>query len=304
MEEEANTTEETNEKKESTETESQKIEKIERSTLSLEGGKEPLSIYTRRIIDISKIQNYLKEDSTHGLCGGKNLGNTCFMNSSIACLSNCTELTCYFLSGDYKKDINKENHLGMGGALAESWGNLLNQYWVENTRVGNPSEFKRVIGNKVKIFRGFGQQDSNEFMNFVFDYLNEDLNGTTKKPYIEIESKKDDETDENCAKRFWDCNLKRNDSIITDLFCGQYKSTITCPDCGNINITFDPFYTLTLPVADKNFEKNKKFDYLDEFHLFYVPKFAIRKPVRIIIKNIIKNINLDEVFKNLGNMNE
>ena len=301
MEEEANTTEETNEKKESTETESQKIEKIERSTLSLEGGKEPLSIYTRRIIDISKIQNYLKEDSTHGLCGGKNLGNTCFMNSSIACLSNCTELTCYFLSGDYKKDINKENHLGMGGALAESWGNLLNQYWVENTRVGNPSEFKRVIGNKVKIFRGFGQQDSNEFMNFVFDYLNEDLNGTTKKPYIEIESKKDDETDENCAKRFWDCNLKRNDSIITDLFCGQYKSTITCPDCGNINITFDPFYTLTLPVADKNFEKNKKFDYLDEFHLFYVPKFAIRKPVRIIIKNIIKNINLDEVFKNLGN---
>ena len=301
MEEEANTTEETNENKESTETESQKIEKIERSTLSLEGGKEPLSIYTRRIIDISKIQNYLKEDSTHGLCGGKNLGNTCFMNSSIACLSNCTELTCYFLSGDYKKDINKENHLGMGGALAESWGNLLNQYWVENTRVGNPSEFKRVIGNKVKIFRGFGQQDSNEFMNFVFDYLNEDLNGTTKKPYIEIESKKDDETDENCAKRFWDCNLKRNDSIITDLFCGQYKSTITCPDCGNINITFDPFYTLTLPVADKNFEKNKKFDYLDEFHLFYVPKFAIRKPVRIIIKNIIKNINLDEVFKNLGN---
>ena len=301
MEEEANATEETNENKESTETESQKIEKIERSTLSLEGGKEPLSIYTRRIIDISKIQNFLKEDSTHGLCGGKNLGNTCFMNSSIACLSNCTELTCYFLSGDYKKDINKENHLGMGGALAESWGNLLNQYWVENTRVGNPSEFKRVIGNKVKIFRGFGQQDSNEFMNFVFDYLNEDLNGTTKKPYIEIESKKDDETDENCAKRFWDCNLKRNDSIITDLFCGQYKSTITCPDCGNINITFDPFYTLTLPVADKNFEKNKKFDYLDEFHLFYVPKFAIRKPVRIIIKNIIKNINLDEVFKNLGN---
>ena len=293
--------EETNENKESNESESQNLEKIERSKLSLEGGKEPLSIYTRRIIDISKIKNYLKEDSTHGLCGGKNLGNTCFMNSSIACLSNCIELTCYFLSGDYKKDINKENHLGMGGVLAESWGNLLNQYWVENTRVGNPSEFKRIIGNKVKIFRGFGQQDSNEFMNFVFDYLNEDLNGTTKKPYIEIESKKDDETDENCAKRFWDCNLKRNDSIITDLFCGQYKSTITCPDCGNINITFDPFYTLTLPLADKNFERNQKFDYLDEFHLFYIPKFAIRKPIRIIIKNIAKNINLDEIFKNLAN---
>ena len=109
-------------------------EKKERSTLSLEGGKTPLSLYTRRVIDASKISNYLKEDSTHGLCGGKNLGNTCFMNSSIACMSNCTELTYYFLSGDYKKDINEENHLGMGGALANSWANLLRQYWVENTR--------------------------------------------------------------------------------------------------------------------------------------------------------------------------
>ena len=241
---------ETNENKESTinktidkSEEPQNEEKPERSILSLEGGKPPLSIYTRRIIDTSKINKYLKENSTHGLCGGKNLGNTCFMNSSIACLSNCIELTYYFLCGDYKKDINKENHLGMGGALAESWGNLLKQYWVENTRVGNPSDFKRTIGNKVKIFRGFGQQDSNEFMNFVLDYLNEDLNGTTNKPYIEIESKKENENDENCAKRFWECNLKRNNSIITDLFCGQYKSTITCPDCGNINSTFDPFNT-------------------------------------------------------------
>ena len=63
------------------------------------------------------------------------------MNSSIACVSNCTELTYYFLCGDYKKDINEENNLGMGGALANSWANLLNQYWVENTRVGVPADF-------------------------------------------------------------------------------------------------------------------------------------------------------------------
>ena len=139
-------------------------------------------------------------------------------------------------------------------------------------------------------------------MSIFIDYLNEDLNGSTKKPYIEIESKKDDETDENCSKRFWDCNLKRNDSIITDLFCGQYKSTITCPDCGNINITFDPFNTLTLPLTNKNYSRNnKKFEYLDEFHLFYVPKYNIRKPVRIIIKNVIKNFTLQDIIKNLGN---
>ena len=305
MEKENNKNEETDTNAENCDKEEQnekKEKEKERSILSLEGGKTPLSLYTRRVIDTSKIKNYLKEDSTHGLCGGKNLGNTCFMNSSIACMSNCTELTYYFLCGDYKKDINEENNLGMGGALANSWANLLKQYWVENTRVGVPADFKRTIGNKVKMFRGFGQQDSNEFMNFVIDYLNEDLNRTTKKPYIELESKKDGESDEECSKRFWDCNLKRNDSIITDLFCGQYKSTITCPECGNINITFDPFNTLTLPLANKNYAKNNKnYDFLEEFHLFYVPKYSIRKPVRIIFKNILKNLNLDEIFKNLGN---
>ena len=292
------------EKDKETEKETSPEKIIQRSELSLEGSKPPLSMYTRRVIDISKITNYLTEDSTHGLCGGKNLGNTCFMNSSIACISNCTELTCYFLSGDYEKDINKENKLGMGGRLAKSWGALLHQYWVERTRVGNPAEFKKTLGDKVKMFRGFGQQDSNEFMNFFIDYLNEDLNGTTEKPYIELESKKQDESDEECAKRFWESNLKRNDSIITDLFCGQYKSTIVCPDCGNINITFDPFNTLTLSLVNQKEEINDindDYEYIDEFHIFYVPKYSLRKPIRIMIKNIIKNMNLEQLFNNLRN---
>ena len=133
----------------------------ERSVFSLEGAKQPISIYTRRVMDISKIEDYLNSDSTRGRCGGRNLGNTCFMNSSIACLSNTTELTYYFLKGDYLKDINEENKLGMGGDLARSWGDLIHQYWVEDTSVGNPSSFKHTIGRKAARFRGYGQQDSN-----------------------------------------------------------------------------------------------------------------------------------------------
>ena len=218
----------------------------ERSILSLEGAKYPLSLYTRRVMDISKIDEYLNSNSTRGRCGGRNLGNTCFMNSSIACLSNCTELTYYFLKGDYKKDINEENTLGMRGDLAKSWGELLHQYWVEETSVGNPSDFKSTIGIKAVKFRDNEQQDSHEFMSVFLDYLHEDLNRITKKEYIEIKEKSENENDVDCAKRFWESNLKRNDSIITDLFYGQYKSTITCPQCGWVNITFDPFDTVTL----------------------------------------------------------
>ena len=70
-----------------------------RSTFSLEGAKTPISLYTRRVMDISKIGDYLTESSTKGRCGGHNLGNTCFMNSSIACISNCTELISQKLGG-------------------------------------------------------------------------------------------------------------------------------------------------------------------------------------------------------------
>ena len=273
----------------------------ERSSFSLEGAKEPLSIYTRRVMDVSKIDKYLNERSSRGQVGGRNLGNTCFMNSSIACLSNCTELTYYFLKGDYLKDINEDNNLGMRGELAKEWGNLMKQYWVEHTGVGDPSDFKYTIGRKAERFRGYGQQDSNEFMSVFLDYLNEDLNKTTKKEYVELKEKGDNETDEECARRFWDINLRRNDSIITDLFCGQFKSTITCPECGWINITFDPFDTINLPLLT---QVKKSYGYgnsenIEEFKFFYIPKEVLRHPYCLIIKNIENSEELEKVIERI-----
>ena len=276
---------------------------LSRSSLSLEGAKYPLSIYTRRVMNTSKINEYLNENSSHGVCGGRNLGNTCFMNSSIACISNCTELTYYFLCGDYKKDINKENENGMQGELAKKWGELLYKYWVQNTEVGNPQEFKYTIGQKAVRFKGYGQQDSNEFMNIFLDFLNEDLNSTTIKEYVELDEKKDNESDEECSRRFWESNLKRNDSIITDLFCGQFKSTIICPKCNWISITFEPFYSLNLPIKRNKIKQNKQFIYknLDEYQFFYIPKYGIRNTYKIEIKDIPNTTKIGECFELLKN---
>ena len=238
------------------------------------------STFTRTKIDIKELDKVLKNGANHGVCGGHNLGNTCFMNSSIACLSNCTELTTYFLTGKYKENINRNNREGLQGRLAEAWHDLLEEYWNSGARTGDPREVKSTVAMKVRKFGGYAQQDSNEFMTEFLSILNEDLNKTDKKEYKELKEKGDDESELDCAKRFWNLHLSLNDSIVTDLFSGLLKSEVICSNCHYKNITFDPFNTLTLAIPSFY----ELYGNLTTLELFYIPKYSIKKSCRLELK--------------------
>jgi len=88
-------------------------------------------------------------------------------------------------------------------------------------------------------------------MAFLLDGLHEDLNRITRKPYIEINTEIDKRPDAIIAAESWSNYKKRNDSIIVDTFHGLLKSTLVCPECQLISVTFDPFCYLSLPLPVK-----------------------------------------------------
>ena len=193
-------------------------------------------------------------NSRRGLTGLQNLGNTCFMNTSLQCLSNCYELTRYFIEDYYKEFINLENSIGTQGNLAKAYSNLLKNLWFGTSNIYSPWNFKSAIERFQSMFIGYQQHDTQEFLNYLLDGLHEDLNKVINKPIvIKDDSKKEDSVK---AKEEWIGFLKRNQSFLVDLLYGQYKSILFCPDpnCQNVSTTFDPFLSLSLPLSS-NTEK-------------------------------------------------
>ncbi|XP_072383228.1 ubiquitin carboxyl-terminal hydrolase 2-like isoform X2 [Diabrotica undecimpunctata] len=187
-----------------------------------------------------------------GLNGLKNIGNTCFMNSVIQCLSNTRWLLEYLKKEGYVKDINTSIS-SMKGALIKAFAEVIKELWSEDAsdRVVNTASLKGQIQRFAPRFMGYAQQDAQEFLRYLLEGLHEDVNRVHEKPkpiLTEIDEKL---SDNEKAQESWTRYLRMDNSRIVDHFVGQLKSTLKCTHCGHCSVTFDPFWDLSLPIPQR-----------------------------------------------------
>lgn len=185
-----------------------------------------------------------------GLCGLENLGNTCYMNSAIQCLSNTVPFADYIVSEKFKSEINDVNPIGSHGKVIGALATTLRHMWEEGgADVYSPTEFKKVIGEANGLYEGYSQQDVRSFIECVLTELHDDVNRVRDKKYRESSDYKGEPIEE-WAKESWGRSLERDDSFIVDMFTGQVLDSTCCPACGFKTVTFGNFNVNTVYIPN------------------------------------------------------
>lgn len=262
--------------------------------------------------ELSEIEKERKKITVLGLSGLVNVGNTCYMNAALQCISATDLLTEYLIGKEgngrkasYKNDLKNGIILDLMKKRKCDIENITEQdvrrefktsltyalrklfviMWNENSKI-KPVSFKKTLGEKRKMFMGCQQHDSQECLSFIIDKIHEETKTDVKikftklneeqeeylKYYDEYYNKMNDENIQKDDKRqlyidymnnkknnlkldahvsslyFWKTFLKNNHSSIIDIFTGLFLTTITCKNCNNSSLKFDPYNLLSLSI--------------------------------------------------------
>ncbi|NXU58521.1 UBP42 hydrolase, partial [Turnix velox] len=150
-----------------------------------------------------------------------NLGNTCFLNSTLQCLTYTPPLANYMLSLEHTKSCHEEGFCMMCTMEAH-----VNQVLCCSNNAIKPLSVIKGLKKIGKHFHFGSQEDAHEFLCFTVDALQKAcLNGSTKLD-----------------------RSSQATTLIYQIFGGYLRSRVKCLNCKGVSDTFEAFHDIALDI--------------------------------------------------------
>uniref|UniRef100_A0AC34GRY5 USP domain-containing protein n=1 Tax=Panagrolaimus sp. ES5 TaxID=591445 RepID=A0AC34GRY5_9BILA len=191
-----------------------------------------------------------------GLVGLYNQGNSCYMNAATQALSNCPPLREYFLSylPSVSKDRNTHIHdlLTIRRPISDAFQDLITKIWSEKKLDAiRPTFLLYKIKDRCTQFKGYTQQDAQEYIRCFLDVLHQELrypinpimNEKNKRDEKQLESR--NSVSSSCSSSQDELNSAQGDRFET-------------ADSGLSSDTGDRFETADSGLSSDTGEPSKK----------------------------------------------
>lgn len=204
-------------------------------------------------------------------CGIANVGNTCFINSALQCLSRVRWFAKYFEKGGFREIEGWEDRPEHLKNMCTEWEDLANALRSPDTSNIVPNRFYILFQEAARAenmeWLMEGQNDSHEFMMFFIDVLHKgvsrDVSENPSLDFVKHHGKDTsrtlpvdfegslNETLEEMSKANWALHfMKEYHHSLTEMFHGQFLTIISSKSTRERSFSFDPFSSINIAVPE------------------------------------------------------
>ncbi|XP_026211531.1 ubiquitin carboxyl-terminal hydrolase 36 isoform X2 [Anabas testudineus] len=153
--------------------------------------------------------------------GLHNLGNTCFLNSTVQCLTYTPPLANYLLSKEHSRACHQS-----GFCMICIMQNHIIQAFANTGNAIKPVSFIRDLKRIARHFRFGSQEDAHEFLRYTIDAM--------QKACLNGYSKLDRQTQAT--------------TLVHQIFGGYLRSRVKCSICKSVSDTYDPYLDIAVEI--------------------------------------------------------